>query len=276
MWLSASRLVLLGLTLTVTVTASAQQRTPATAPRRAGGVVAPSDQRSDDSGARAVADRAIAELVAWKTDAAAKRLDEHREQFGGTSEFQTAKGLLQFNKGKLPEALQLLTEAAAAATDDPAPEYYRGEVLQAQKKQDAARTAWRRARDAAQAIVEVRPKDARAQYYLGAALIRHEKPEPARTALSAAAKHDFNPTMVRFQVGLSRHLSKQWQQAVEAFSWVIERDERFAPAFFYRGLAWSKLDRKDLMLEDFSRFLALAPKAPEADTARALMGAYAG
>jgi len=185
-------------------------------------------------------------------------------------------GLLRFNEGKLQEALDLLQEASAAAPEDPTPKYFEGEVLQEQKKPERADSAWKAASDLAKARATAQPKDAHAQFYLGAALIRRDQPGPARAALDIAEAEEFDERLTGFQTGLTRALGKQWSQAIEAFDSVIEADERFAPAFFYRGLAWSKLDRNDLMLDDLTRFLALAPSAPEADTARALMAAAAG
>jgi len=46
-----------------------------------------------------------------------------------------------------------------------------------------------------------------------------------------------------------------------------------AYAYYYRGLAAEKLGRKDLLINDLDRFLALAPNAPEAAQARALLNA---
>jgi tetratricopeptide (TPR) repeat protein len=270
------RLWVLSLALAVTAAAVAQVRTPAPEPRRGGRVVTSEKPIDGTDDASPAPDRAIAELVAWKSDSGSRILDQARGEHGGTPRFKTAMALLRLINDKPGEALDLLESAATAAPADPAPAYYRGEVLQAQKKQADARTAWASARDRARAAVKDRPKDARSQYYLGAALIRHEQTEPARAALEAAAKLDFDPRMTGYQIGVSRIIDKQWSRAVDDLTAVIELDDRFAPAFFYRGLAWSKLDRKDRMLEDFNRFLALAPSAPEANTARALMSAYAG
>ncbi len=274
-----SRFLLGGVALLVAGWTVAQEATPVPAPRRGGRAVPaqqPTQVSTNGGGARKVADRAIAELVGWKTNAGKNILDGARQQYGATPEFKTATGLLRYNEGKLQDAVDLLQAASTADPSDPTAEYFKGEVLQAQKKPDPARAAWTKARDRAKALVTAQPKNAHAQFYLGAALVRHEQPGPARTALAAAAQEGFDKRMTGYQTGLTYVLEKQWTKAVDAFTAVITLDDRFAPAFFYRGLAWSKLDRKDLMLDDFSRFLALAPSAPEADTARALSAAFAG
>jgi predicted Zn-dependent protease len=274
-----SRLLFGMVAVMVAGTVAAQQATPTTSPGRGGRRVPAAQQSSDEHDAPVAtdgSDEAIAELVGWKTSAASKILDALREESGDTPEFKTAEAMLRFNKGKPEEALDLLKAASAAAPSNPAPEYYRGEVWQAQDKSDAARSAWVKARDRGEALVKAQAKNARAQYYLGAALVRMEEPDLARKALTVAEREGFDPRLTGYQTGLSRVQQKQWEQAVEVLSAVIELDDRFAPAYFYRGLVWSKLDRKDLMLEDLTRFLALAPSAPEADTARALVAAFAG
>lgn len=275
----SSRFFLGALALVVAASGVAQEATPVPAPRR-GGRALPSQQPiqlpTDGDGARKVADRAIAELVGWKTTAARNILDGGREKYGDTLEYKTAAALLKVNEGKLQDALDRLKAVSTAAPADPTPEYFKGEVLQVQKQYDAADAAWTKARDRAKAIATAQPKNARAQFYLGAALVKLDQPGPARTALAAAAEEGFDKRMIGFQTGLSRVTEKQWSPAVDAFTAVIALDERFAPAFFYRGLVWSKLDRKDLMLNDLERFLALAPSSPDASTARALMAALAG
>jgi regulator of sirC expression with transglutaminase-like and TPR domain len=42
-------------------------------------------------------------------------------------------------------------------------------------------------------------------------------------------------------------------------------------AYYYRGLAYDKLGRKDLMVLDLDRFVKLAPGAPESERARAVL-----
>ena len=50
-------------------------------------------------------------------------------------------------------------------------------------------------------------------------------------------------------------------------------DSGFAHAYYYRGLCWDKLGRKDKMLSDLDRFVSLAPNAPEAERAAAILQA---
>ena len=52
------------------------------------------------------------------------------------------------------------------------------------------------------------------------------------------------------------------------FDKVIAKDAKFAHAYFYRGLAYGKLDRKDKMLVDMDLFVDVRTDAPEAAIAR--------
>ena len=101
-----------------------------------------------------------------------------------------------------------------------------------QKKYDAADDAWRMARDRAKAKVSANPKDARSQYYLGAARVRLKDPSGPYGASKAAATQGFDPRMVNLQLGLTHMLDKDWNAAKTALDAVIEADNRFAPAYF--------------------------------------------
>jgi tetratricopeptide (TPR) repeat protein len=57
--------------------------------------------------------------------------------------------------------------------------------------------------------------------------------------------------------------SGDFAAAAEAFDRTIEANSRFAYAYYYAGLAYSKIDRADRMALRFETFLRLAPEAPE-------------
>jgi tetratricopeptide (TPR) repeat protein len=217
---------------------------------------------------------ALARLAAWKTNAARQLLDRKREQLGETPQFAVAKGFLQAQDGAPDEALSTLAQAAAALPKDPAPAYLRGEVLYSWKDRLAdAQSAWKDARARAEAVLKTSPDDPRARYYLGAALVRLQAYGDARTALDAALSGGFDPVLVSYQRGLSFAFSKQWEAAIQAFDDVLSRDDRFAYAYYFRGLSQKQRGRTDKMLNDLDRFVALASNAPDADTAKALLSA---
>jgi hypothetical protein len=45
-----------------------------------------------------------------------------------------------------------------------------------------------------------------------------------------------------------------------------------AYAYYYRGLSAGEIGRKDLMVNDLDRFLAMAPNAPEAPQVKRILG----
>ncbi len=250
------------------------QETVPVKPRHGGTRMTVDTTVSDQS--TAVMDRVLIELAAWRTAAAEQILNSAQAKYAGTSAYETALGGLKFNQKKLPEASDLLASAATLDPANPAAPYYRGVVLKVQKKHDAADDAWRAARDRAKAKITANPKDARSQFYLGAARVQLKDSGGARQALNAAATQGFDPRMVNLQLGISYILDKNWDAAKAAFDAVIGADDRFAPAFFFRGVVWSKLGRNDKMAEDLEQFLLLAPGSPDADTARVLLSGYQG
>jgi tetratricopeptide (TPR) repeat protein len=260
---TATALITAGLMLGMTAAAIAQQTpTPVPpAPTRAPTATPPTR-------AERIADRAIALLAGWKVKAAETLLTTNEQELGATPEFRTALGYLRAAQGKWDEATTLLRGAAADKPTDPAPQYYLGETMSWRQKPADADTAWKAARTRATAQVEARASDARAQYYLGAAKVRLKQYGQARTALEQARTLGFDPVLVDYQAGLSFTLEERWQQAVESFDKVLAKDAKFAHAYFFRGLAYGKLDRKDKMLVDMDLFVAYAPHAPEAAIAR--------
>jgi tetratricopeptide (TPR) repeat protein len=226
--------------------------------------------------AEKVRDRAISKTVPWRPKSAENILNKERK-YESTQPFMTAEAFLMatYSLGQdekmLNRGLEILTKQAQRDTSDPVAEFYRGEVLKWMDQKDKAKTAWDNARKRATALIEKNPKDSRAHYYLGAALVRLRKPGDARKALKKAEKNGFDQPMIDFQIGLTYLLEEKWKPAKDAFDDVHELDPRFAHLYYYRGLAWDKLGRKDNLLIDFDQFVKLAPNSLEAKTARAIL-----
>jgi len=258
----------------------------------------------------ALARRAVLMVAGWQTESATTFFAENGERFADTIDHAVVVGLIQAQIGETSRALETLSAASAAAPDDPVPHYYRGEVLYWQRRYDEAKQAWSAAAQRARtdvtrfeaadptptpapsesasksappgvesteatAAVEtiLDPERARAEYYLGAALNRQHKYTTARKILVRALENGFDPVLTNHQIALGYLYDKQWEPARLAFDTVIEADPLFAPAYYYRGMAWDKLGRKDNLLIDMDAFLSLAPNAPEAGRARSILAA---
>jgi len=245
----------------------------------AGLVVAPS-QAADppQGGAEQVRDRAISKTVAWRPKSAESILKK-KLQFEETQPWLTAEALLMATFGigqdepTVKKGLAILDRQAKKNPNDPVSEFYRGEVLKWVGESDKAKVAWQNALERARAQVAKKSRDARAQYYLGASMVRQKNAVGARKALKKAGKFGFDQPMVDFQIGLTFLIQENWQAAKNNFDKVHELDPRYAHLYYYRGLAWEKLGRTDNFLIDLDQFVKLAPNSPEAKTAKALLAA---
>lgn len=226
--------------------------------------------------AASFADGVIVRLSGWNLSASRTALDEKKETFGDTAAYKTAQGLLEAANGELDKASKTLEAASKADTNDPAPEFFRGLALYWKKDSNGARDAWQKSNTRAKNIVAKKENDARANFYLGASNVYLKQYGPARAGLDKALANGFDEVMVNYYTGLSFAFEQNWQKAKESLDRVIAKDERFAYAYFYRGLVWDKLGRKDNMLVDMDRFVKLAPDAPDAGKAKALLAAASG
>ena len=71
-------------------------------------------------------------------------------------------------------------------------------------------------------------------------------------------------------------MARDWGPAVDSLTAALDGNANIAYAYYYRALAADKIDRKDLLINDLQRFLALAPNAPDAPRARRLLEAIQG
>lgn len=223
--------------------------------------------------AASFADNVIVQLSGWNLGASRTALEDNKQKFGDTAAYQTALGFLEAGDGKLDQAVKTLDAAAKADTSDPAPEFYRGLALYWKKDANGSKDAWQKANTRAKNIVAKQDKDARAHFYQGASAVYLKQYGPARASLDKALANGFDDVMVNYHIGLSYAFEQNWQKAKESFDQVLAKDERFAYAYFYRGMVWEKLGRKDNMLVDMDQFVKLAPEAPDAGKAKAVLAA---
>ena len=79
-----------------------------------------------------------------------------------------------------------------------------------------------------------------------------------------------------YQLGIAKVRLEDYAGAAEAFELATTHDPAFAYAYYYGGMANSRIDRSDQMAINFERFLTLAPEAPEAARVQSLMRSVRG
>ena len=202
----------------------------------------------------------------YQTDAARDALSNFMDQADSNSYVATAYGRVLEQQKSYGDAEARLRKAAALAPADPAPLVYLGEVLLRQRRDADASGVFRQAADAARAKGGVD-----AAYYLGVAQQRLKQYDDAVATLSGARAPQ--PALIPYQIGVTRAFQESWAAAAEQLNNAISMDSGLAMAYYYRGLVQDKLGHKDLLVNDMSRFLALAPNAPEAAAAQAVLRA---
>ncbi|HEX4963399.1 MAG TPA: tetratricopeptide repeat protein [Thermoanaerobaculia bacterium] len=202
----------------------------------------------------------------YQTDAARDSLSPFLDKADANAYVATAYGRVLEQQKSYGDAEARLRKAAALAPGDPAPYVYLGEVLLRQRRDDDAGAAFRQAADAARA-----KGGADAAYYLGVAQQRLKQYDAAVATLAGARAPQ--PALIPYQIGVTRAFQENWPAAADQLTAAIGQDSGLAYAYYYRGLAADKLGRKDMLVNDMERFLALAPNAPEADRARAVLRA---
>ena len=99
---------------------------------------------------------------------------------------------------------------------------------------------------------------------------------PASATADAAAPLGSGSAIAHYQMGLAQSFRNDYSGAAAAFEQATSHDSGFAYAYYYAGLANSRVDRADRMMINFERFLQLAPEAPEAARVRSLMRGVRG
>lgn len=210
-------------------------------------------------------------LLAYATKEARSQLERVYEESREDHRIAMARVLEQ--EKAYDAAARELRQAAEMAPGDPAPWLALGQTYLHAGREGDARNAYDEARRRAQPWVDATPDSAEARLALGQALSGLKQYDAADPHLAKA--HDLAPSdpLPLYERGAMRVAQQRWQEAVDLLNQALSRDAAIAYAYYYRGVAYGKLGRKDLMVSDFDRFVRAAPDAPEAAAAKSLLAA---
>lgn len=207
-------------------------------------------------------------LWEYKTGEARSTVESVAGKADTNGAVSVALGRVLEQEKKYGESAARLRKATELSPSDPAAFVYLGETLLRDRKGGEADAAFRKAEELGRAQGG---KDG--EYFRGVALQRLRRFDEAVEALERAGGADGGNPLIPYQIGVTRAFQEQWQPALDQLTRAIEMDSGLAYAYYYRGLAAEKLGRKDLLVNDMERFLALAPSAPEAERAKAVLRA---
>ena len=222
------------------------------------------------SGAAREADR---HLMAYDTKAASAAL-EGPSTPTNDAWIATARGRILEQQGNYEAAEKELRRAADLDTRNPAPVLFLGDTYAYASKRGSADDAYAQAESRARGLVESNSDDPEALYYLGLSQQRQKRFSDAATTLEKARKLRPDDSAILYQLGATRFYQEQFQSAFDLLSAALDKNSGIAYAYYYRGLAAAKLQRKDLLFNDLDRFVKMAPNAPEAATAKQILASY--
>lgn len=203
-------------------------------------------------------------LWRYQTGDARSALGRFMDQADSNGYVAMADGRVLDQEKKYGDAEARLRKATELVPNDPAPFAYLGELYRHQRRDGDADNAYRKAADVARA-----KGGSQAAYYLGVAQQQLKQYDEAISTLQGASAPQ--PALIPYQTGVTRYFQGSWQAAVDQLNRAIDMDSGLAYAYYYRALAQDKLGHKDQLVNDMSRFLALAPNAPEAGQAKAIL-----
>jgi len=225
----------------------------------------------------AAAREADRHLEAYATQSARAALDAPGS--GQTAEESdawttTARGrILEQSRDYAAAAIEL-RRAADLDPRNPAPTLFLGDTYAYAGKRSSANDAYAQAEARARGLLDAKSDDPQALYYLGVTQQRQKRFADAAATLEKARSLRPGDSAILYQLGATRFYQEKFQAAFDLLSAALDKNSGIAYAYYYRGLAAAKLDRKDILFNDLDRFVKMAPDAPEASTAKQILASF--
>ncbi len=190
---------------------------------------------------------------------------------------QTEKGIELYNTWKFPEAEKALRDALKANPRDAAASYYLGLSLLLQDKHSEALDVFLKVKDAQEkAERKTRPPvpdEYQIQIALARTFLELKQFPDALKVLESAQKEHSDSADVYVYLGYYYLQQEKLPQAIQELEKAISLDAQNAYAHYYAGHAYLRSGNPVKAVEMFKVFLILAPRAPEAPKAKALVEA---
>jgi tetratricopeptide (TPR) repeat protein len=189
--------------------------------------------------------------------------DEQTEK----AEVAYAQGIIEYDKGNYPEALEHFRTAAALRPEDANTQFYLGLSLNRVGEFPVAIVALEGALQLDATLQYV-------HYPLGLAYLQVDRYADALTQFQRAEQFDPHHALTRFYQGYTLYLLKQYPQAPEPLGQAMTLDQTLRPpASYYQGLSFYELERDREAREAFLVTRETAPQSLLGRSARSYLDA---
>ena len=161
-----------------------------------------------------------------------------------------------YDAGKYREVVDTLDQAAVEADRAARLQYLAAQSYDKLKDPQAARRTYQRLADSG-------GETPWAAIGLSGVQVMDKQFDEGLESADRAVRLEASLPEAHYQRGIVLMFRKDYGDAVDAFTRATQLDPRFAAAYYYAGLASSRIKRIDLMTNNFSTFIKLAPNAPE-------------
>lgn len=216
--------------------------------------------------------KAQEKLLRWQTQEAREILKPVEAQAKARPQVAQALATALFQEKKYEDAVKLLQDAVKGAPEEAGLYVSLGELYRAMNKGSEASASYRKAKELSEKALAKDEKDRQARLHLALAQLNLKELDKAAANFQKLLEEggSSDPVLL-YHLGVTQLYQGKAKEAFETLTKALEPNSGLAYAYYYRGLAADKLGKKDVLINDMGRFLFLAPNAPEASKAQAIV-----